>query len=101
MQEVRADGRTISVSVQRMRKNTVVLGVRDTGSGIAREKVDEVFQPFLTTKADGMGLGLAVSRSIIEAHAGKIWAENNEGAGAAFYFRLPLGGRDDPANGQP
>jgi two-component system, LuxR family, sensor kinase FixL len=72
--------------------------VRDTGPGISREKVDEVFEPFLTTKAEGMGLGLAVSRSIVEAHAGRIWAESSASAGAAFYFELPLRGPDDVAN---
>jgi PAS domain S-box-containing protein len=98
MQDVRADARTISVSVRRMKRQTVILAVRDTGPGISREKVDEVFEPFLTTKAEGMGLGLAVSRSIVEAHAGKIWAESSESAGAAFYFELPLRGPDDVAN---
>ena len=66
----------------------IVLGVRDTGRGIAPERLSQVFEPFFTTKAQGMGMGLAISRTIVEAHGGSIWAENNADGGATFSFTV-------------
>lgn len=63
--------------------------VSDTGPGIAPDIVDKLFTPFLTTKKDGMGIGLSISQSIIEAHNGRLWAEPNPGGGTIFRFRLP------------
>ncbi|MFC5757905.1 ATP-binding protein [Rhizobium sp. GCM10022189] len=68
--------------------NTIRIRVRDSGPGLA--SVDQVFEPFFTTKADGMGMGLAICKSIVEAHGGRLWAENAEPTGAAFIFMLPL-----------
>jgi len=68
----------------------VHITVRDTGPGIAPEVLPAMFEPFVTSKSSGMGIGLAVSRSIIEAHGGRIWAENDE-AGAAVHFTIPTG----------
>lgn len=65
------------------------VSVADTGPGIADEVRDRLFQPFMTTKPQGMGVGLSISRSIIEAHGGRIWAEANPGGGALFRFTLP------------
>lgn len=64
--------------------------VSDTGPGLGKEFMDELFQPFFTTKAEGMGMGLAITRSVINAHGGRIWAEPNPGGGAVFRFTLPL-----------
>lgn len=64
--------------------------VRDTGPGIAPEVVDKLFTPFLTTKKGGMGIGLSISQSIIEAHEGRLWAEPNPGGGTTFRFLLPV-----------
>jgi C4-dicarboxylate-specific signal transduction histidine kinase len=72
----------------------IEVAVRDSGTGIAPDKIKLLFEPFFTTKADGMGMGLAISRTIIEAHGGKIWAENNPHKGATFKFTLPAQSRD-------
>jgi signal transduction histidine kinase len=67
----------------------VSLTVGDSGPGLDQEKLEEIFGAFYTTKPDGMGMGLAVSRSIIEAHGGSLWANKNEPRGAIFQFTLP------------
>ena len=66
------------------------VSVSDTGPGIPSEKIKEVFEPFFTTKAQGMGIGLSIARTIVEAHNGRIWAENKAGGGAVFHISLPL-----------
>ena len=70
---------------------TVEISVSDTGHGIAADKLPKVFDAFFTTKKEGIGLGLAISRSIVEAHAGRIWAEDHGGHGATFRLTLPIG----------
>jgi C4-dicarboxylate-specific signal transduction histidine kinase len=69
----------------------VRLGVRDSGEGFRANFPDRIFEPFYTTKADGLGIGLSVSRSIIEHHDGQLWATANEGPGATFWFSIPAG----------
>jgi two-component system sensor kinase FixL len=71
------------------REYDVMVEVRDTGCGIAPEMADQLFQPFATTKPHGMGIGLSISRTIIESHEGRIWAEAPPGEGTAFRFTLP------------
>jgi len=68
---------------------TVEVAVRDTGPGIPADKLLRVFEPFFTSKPNGLGMGLAISRDIIERHGGKLWAENNEAGGATFTIALP------------
>ncbi len=72
-----------------MVSDMIVVSVRDHGVGIREEVRSHLFDQFFTTKADGLGMGLAIVRSIIEAHAGTITAENAEGGGARFSFTLP------------
>ena len=67
----------------------ILVAVRDAGVGIAPESLEHLFDAFYTTKADGMGIGLSVSRSIIERHHGRLWAEPNDGPGATFSFAIP------------
>jgi len=73
----------------------VLVTISDRGPGIPPTDLDRIFEPFFTTHAGGMGLGLAVCRSIIGAHGGRLWATNDEGAGASFHFTLP---RNPPAS---
>jgi len=65
--------------------------VRDAGIGLDRQSLDRLFDAFYTTKQGGMGIGLSVSRSIIERHHGRMWAEPNDGPGATFAFSIPVG----------
>ena len=68
------------------------VSVTDRGGGIPEKKLEQVFERFFTTKKEGMGLGLSICRSIIDAHEGKIWATNNADCGATFHFSLPIDG---------
>jgi PAS domain S-box-containing protein len=68
----------------------VLVTISDSGPGLGTEELEQVFQAFYTTKAEGMGMGLAICRSMVEAHGGRMWASNNESRGAMFRFTLPL-----------
>ncbi len=80
--------RKVILQADRDSEGLIVIGVRDSGHGIAPERLSQVFEPFFTTKAQGMGMGLAISRTIIEAHGGKVWAQNNSDGGATFRFTV-------------
>jgi two-component system sensor kinase FixL len=80
--------RDLTVSAVPADGDMVEVRVADTGPGIAPEIADRLFQPFMSTKAQGMGVGLSISRTIIEAHGGRIWAEPNPGGGCIFHFTL-------------
>ncbi|MFC0012677.1 PAS domain S-box protein [Devosia nitrariae] len=82
--------RRMLIKTSRTADDTALVCVSDTGSGISDEMRQQLFQPFVTTKAHGLGVGLSISRSIIEAHRGKIWAEPNPSIGTSFCFTLPL-----------
>ena len=69
--------------------NHADLSVHDSGKGISEADLDRVFEPFFTTKQEGLGMGLAISRSIVQAHQGRIWGENDPAGGAIFRVRLP------------
>jgi C4-dicarboxylate-specific signal transduction histidine kinase len=68
----------------------VTIGVSDTGTGVSPDRRDRIFEPFVSSKADGLGLGLAICRSTASAHGGRLWTENNAGEGATFYLLLPV-----------
>jgi PAS domain S-box-containing protein len=82
--------RKISLKTERTNNGAIQVALRDYGPGIEKENLDRVFQPFFTTKGAGLGMGLSFSRSIIEAHGGRLWAENNPDKGATFFFEIPV-----------
>jgi signal transduction histidine kinase len=82
--------RELLISTSRDTSNSVLVSLQDCGPGLDPNAVDRLFQAFYTTKAEGMGMGLAICRSIIEAHGGRMWAGANEPRGAVFQFNLPL-----------
>jgi two-component system, LuxR family, sensor kinase FixL len=82
--------RDLTIAITRTDKGLVRVSVIDTGSGIAPEVAKQLFQPFVTTKRDGMGVGLSISRTIVEAHCGQIWVEQNPLGGTIFHFTLPI-----------
>ncbi len=84
------EDRRVTVTARLDGTQTVEIDVSDSGHSIPADKLAHIFDPFFTTKPNGMGMGLPISRTIIEAHHGRIWAENNNGSGAAFRFTLPV-----------
>jgi C4-dicarboxylate-specific signal transduction histidine kinase len=82
--------RSLIVLAEVTMDGNVEVAINDCGTGISKDNLGRIFEPFFTTKLKGMGMGLAISRTIIEAHAGKIQAENNAQRGATFKFTLPL-----------
>ena len=67
----------------------VVTSVSDTGVGVTAENIERIFDPFHTTKPQGTGMGLTITRSIVESYGGRVWANPNQGPGATFHFTLP------------
>jgi C4-dicarboxylate-specific signal transduction histidine kinase len=85
-----AGRRELLISTEQSPTNGVLVAVRDSGPGIDREHLEQVFDAFYTTKSSGVGMGLSICRSIINAHGGRLWAEPNEPRGAVFQFTLPI-----------
>jgi signal transduction histidine kinase len=85
-----SDGtRELLVSSRKADPGGVIVGVRDSGPGLAPEALEHVFDAFYTTKPGGLGMGLSICRSIIEAHGGRLWATGCEPRGALFQFTIP------------
>ena len=85
-----SDRRKVTVAARRREPDTLEFTVVDTGAGIPAAQIDRIFEPFFTTKTTGIGMGLSISRGIVEAHGGRLWAENNAEGGAVFRFTLPI-----------
>jgi signal transduction histidine kinase len=81
--------RQLVIRTERDDDDHVRLTVQDSGVGLDPQSADRLFEAFYTTKSGGMGIGLSVSRSIIESHHGRLWAEPNDGPGATFAFSIP------------
>jgi signal transduction histidine kinase len=82
--------RTLRMTTERHGSDEIAISIEDTGSGIDPDKMDAIFDAFFTTKAAGMGLGLAICRTIIERHEGQIFASSNTKGGATFRLILPI-----------
>jgi signal transduction histidine kinase len=89
MSSVEAGARELLISTKQSETNGIVAAVGDSGPGIDPENLERVFEAFYTTKSSGLGIGLSICRSIIEAHGGRLWAAANEPRGAVFQFTLP------------
>jgi two-component system sensor kinase FixL len=83
-----SDTRNLSISAVKHEDGFVQISVTDTGPGIPPDLANQLFQPFVTTKREGMGVGLSICRTIVEAHGGRIWVEPNPGGGTIFRFTL-------------
>lgn len=82
-------GRELTIESRSAESDQVLISVSDTGVGLPSQQANEIFDPFFTTKRQGTGMGLAISRSIVESHGGRLWATNNLSRGATFYIALP------------
>jgi signal transduction histidine kinase len=89
MKDMSGGHRGVVVRTKTTNARTVQVSVKDFGAGVSPEKLEQIFEPFVTTKPHGMGLGLSICRSIIQAHGGRIGTTNNEDRGATFWFTLP------------
>ena len=94
MSSVEEGARELSISTELSQPNGLLVAISDSGPGIDPEHLDRVFAPFYTTKTSGIGMGLSICRSIIDAHGGRLWAEANRPRGAIFQFTLPAGVED-------
>ena len=94
MDETPEENRLLSIKTMRHGDEMVQVEVCDRGKGIGGEDLEKVFEPFFTTKPEGMGMGLAISRSIVQAHGGRLWVSANQGQGCTFHFTLPVGKRN-------
>jgi signal transduction histidine kinase len=83
--------RELTIRSLRWENEHLMVSVSDTGVGLPPEQRDQIFNAFVTTKPHGTGMGLSISRSIVEAHGGRIWAADNSPRGASFFLTLPTG----------
>jgi two-component system sensor kinase FixL len=91
MDEAQLNGaRRLIVRTKSIDAANVLIELQDSGAGIAPGKLESIFDPFITSKRDGLGIGLTISRNIVERHSGKLWAANNPDRGATFSIRLPV-----------
>jgi signal transduction histidine kinase len=91
MTDVDEEARELLISTSLAESGGVLVAVRDSGSGLPSTNPERIFDAFYTTKSAGLGMGLSICRSIIEAHGGRLWSEPNEPRGAVFFMMLPLG----------
>ena len=89
MSMVEDRARELVIKTQGDEEGQVQVSVRDSGIGLDEESMQKIFAPFYSTKPAGMGMGLSISRSIIQNHGGRLWAEPNEGPGTSFHFTVP------------
>jgi signal transduction histidine kinase len=89
IEAMKETGGVVTVKSQLGEDRQLEISVNDTGAGLPLGKADQIFDAFFTTKPHGSGMGLAISKSIVESHGGRIWANGDRGRGATFHFTLP------------
>jgi C4-dicarboxylate-specific signal transduction histidine kinase len=94
MSTAKAGPRELLISTEQHAAGGVLVSVHDSGPGIDQDHLDRIFQAFYTTKSNGVGMGLSICRSIIDAHGGRLWADMNASRGAVFRFTLPDTGKE-------
>jgi two-component system sensor kinase FixL len=92
--------RAIRIAARPEGEGMVEISVSDTGPGLSEEVAARLFHPFVTTKPTGMGIGLSISKTIVEAHGGRLWGENEGDGGAAFRFTLRAADKEGGSNGR-
>jgi two-component system sensor kinase FixL len=95
MSETQRDRRSLTITTSRTPNDMVEVSVSDTGKGVTDEAGDQVFDAFFSTKSEGMGMGLAISRTIVESHGGRLWLTPNAERGVTFHFTLPIATDED------
>ena len=96
--------RVVTIRTQQHGPGQVLVAVQDAGIGVEPANLDQLFRAFYTTKPDGVGIGLSICRSIVEAHGGRVWAERNNGPGMTFQFTIAAcveNAISSPASAQP
>jgi signal transduction histidine kinase len=89
MEAMKDSGGELTITSRPNPEGQLVVSISDTGVGLSADSAERIFDAFHTTKPQGTGMGLAITRSIVEAHGGHVWATANQGAGATFHFTLP------------
>jgi C4-dicarboxylate-specific signal transduction histidine kinase len=89
MSSVSENARRLCIQTGTNHNGTVIISVSDSGQGVPADQLPKLFEPFYTTKKEGLGMGLSISRTIMEAHEGRLLAENNPDSGATFRIELP------------
>ena len=100
MEGANTEWRSIAVKARRKGRHAVEISLADSGPGIADEVMDTIFEPFVTTKPLGMGMGLSISHSIVESHGGSLRMARNAPSGAIFFFDLPTAGAEASADAE-
>jgi signal transduction histidine kinase len=90
MIEVNPRRRVVTITARKHGTSAVLVRIRDAGKGMEPRERQRIFEPFYTTKAEGAGMGLTISRTIVEAHHGRLWASANDDFGETFQFTLPI-----------
>jgi len=89
IEAMKGTGGELTITSQMRKESELLIGVSDTGVGLPADNPEQIFDSFVTTKPDGTGMGLAITRSIVESHGGRLWAIANSGPGATFLCTLP------------
>ena len=90
IEAMKETGGALTITARPNSQGQIIVSISDTGVGLPQESTEQIFDAFHTTKPEGTGMGLAITRSIVESHGGRVWATANQGAGATFHFTLPI-----------